>query len=164
MPNTLWNNAGAIVTDAQGRPIECDHCPCPICTRCSGATPAELLIEISGLQNAACEECPSLDGSYVVQWGEQPLLNEWCAWYFYFSHPAACDQGPPDSTWIEVLLRDQFLDVTIRSIWGILGDWRLPVTPPLVCTGWNSLDIPVAVPSTHLCDWSTSICTVTALP
>lgn len=77
--------------------IDCEECPCPKlpCGQCSGETPAELLLDLSGVvpkNETECPNCGDWNTVWVVPWEE---IDFSCDWFLEIEPVCGDPDDPP---------------------------------------------------------------------
>ncbi len=163
------SSATCVVTMVDGDvPCDCGP-PCENCI--DGVGPPEFLLTFSGItrNGGLCPNCDNYNDSFVVFYDEAVSTPTNCA-YLWTGAGLFCDAGgsAPTDTFGLSLFTIGGVDKIQVGTSGTNGFvlWAREVTFPLDCNSINELELPVsfeAFPG-HICDFSTSIVKVTALP
>jgi len=129
--------------------VICEHCS-------SGYAPLQFEVTFSNISSGTCESCTQFNDSFILDYNTYP--NPYCLWVYLHD---ICEYQPG---WGQILLaiyadyiQVQLINSNVSSVF-----FRLDFEE-LNCKTISDLDIPRTVVSSTECDFSSAVCSITAL-
>jgi hypothetical protein len=152
----------------------CPCCATAVCNHCSGSAAKNTVqVDISGVANAGCLSCASLDGTYVLTEANLPHAggSDACIWNFNIADVCT---SPNDFTFCTLSVNGpagavpncvsfNFTGSGLTTTW--IG-WTETGAGYDNCAGWSAFNLPYDGPnymSGVACDNSAATCAITAL-
>lgn len=138
----------------------CPECCSGQCEHCSGETPDEMHVVLSGITNDNCNDCDDLNSNgspYILGFAGE--ASGVCTWR-YTLPSAICTIERIDLT-LEASGSDYLLAVSLWHSSGIVIQWTETISAPLDCVTLNNQNVTYAS-SVWQCIASSSTCMATA--